>query len=92
MKPPHCHCASVDCLVKDSTVISTEMAQCPCGLTRRELDVQNLVKNQRCTAIYEKNGAELVCGKLYTSHPETTAGKIPPMYSNDALVSTRCTL
>ncbi len=45
---------------------------CPCGLSREELNVHNLVVAQRCTAIYNaENGTEKVCDKLYTAHPST---------------------
>lgn len=42
---------------------------CPCGLTQEKLLALSLVSEQKCTAIYESNGTEKVCGKLFTSHP-----------------------
>jgi hypothetical protein len=54
------------------------MTSCPCGLIKEELIKLNFVENQRCIAIYELNGTEFVCGKLYTSHPVKLAPLAPP--------------
>jgi hypothetical protein len=36
----------------------------------------NLVVNQRCTALFEdRDGNEVVCNKLYASHPSSAQGK-----------------
>lgn len=51
---------------------------CPCGLTREELDLYKLVENQKCKALYDKDGQHVECGKLYTSHPSSAAVGAPP--------------
>jgi len=57
-------------------LIDTITMPTPCGLTRQELDAHNLVENQRCTALFEdRDGNEVTCDKLYSSHPLSTQGK-----------------
>jgi hypothetical protein len=48
------------------------MSQCPCGLTREELNKHNLVdKNGRCTAFDAENQP---CGRRLVDHPHAPAG------------------
>jgi len=51
------------------------LTQCPCGLTRAELDAhaELFLNGQICKAEYTKTDGTIgVCGKRYADHPSAT--------------------